>query len=121
MRANWWGLAGEWAYRRFGRLSKSELVSGIVGGQTNHFNVPFALTEEFVAVYRMHPLIPDDYSFRSARNGAGLEDLTFNKIAGPHVLDVVDKIKMSDMLYSFGIAHPGAHSIAQLSEVSTAL
>ena len=108
MRANWWGLAGEWAYRRFGRLSKSELISGIVGGRTDHFNVPYSLTEEFVAVYRMHPLIPDDYTFRSADGGPMREERPFNQIAGAHVLDLVDKIKMSDMLYSFGIAHPGA-------------
>jgi hypothetical protein len=108
MRANWWGLAGEWAYRRFGRLSRSELISGIVGGRTDHFNVPYALTEEFVAVYRMHPLIPDDYSFRSATNDASLEDRTFDKLAGPHAMDVIESMKMADMLYSFGIAHPGA-------------
>jgi hypothetical protein len=108
MRANWWGLAGEWAYRRFGRLSRNELISGIVGGPTNHFNVPYALTEEFVAVYRMHPLIPDDYSFRSAQNGALLQDRTFDKLAGPHALEIIDGIKMTDLLYSFGIAHPGA-------------
>ncbi|HET6893098.1 MAG TPA: peroxidase family protein [Pyrinomonadaceae bacterium] len=108
MRANWWGLAGEWAYRHFGRLTRNEIISGIVGGQTNHFSVPYSLTEEFVAVYRMHPLIPDDYTFRSAKSSAILKECAFNQIAGPHVLEVIDQIKMSDMVYSFGIAHPGA-------------
>ncbi|HEU5240137.1 MAG TPA: peroxidase family protein [Pyrinomonadaceae bacterium] len=108
MRANWWGLAGEWAYRHFGRLSRSEIVSGIVGGRTNHFGVPYALTEEFVAVYRMHPLIPDDYVFRSARDGAQLQERGFNQLAGPHVEEVVDQMRMADLIYSFGIAHPGA-------------
>ena len=28
--------------------------------------MPFSLTEEFVAVYRMHPLIPDSFDFRAA-------------------------------------------------------
>ena len=108
MRANWWGLAGEWAYRRFGRLSRNELISGIVGGGTDHFGVPFSLTEEFVAVYRMHPLIPDDYAFRSAENNTLIEERPFNQIAGKHVTEAVDQIKMTDLLYSFGIAHPGA-------------
>jgi hypothetical protein len=108
MRANWWGLAGEWAYRNFGRLSRSELISGIVGGGTDHFGVPFALTEEFVAVYRMHPLLPDDYTFRSADNGALLQERDFNQLAGRKVPEVIDQIKMADQLYSFGIAHPGA-------------
>jgi hypothetical protein len=108
MRANWWGLAGEWAYRRFGRLSRSELISGIIGGETNHFNVPYSLTEEFVAVYRMHPLIPDDYSFRSAANGSLIQEREFRQIAGPHTREVLEEIPMTDLLYSFGIAHPGA-------------
>jgi hypothetical protein len=108
MRANWWGLAGEWAYRHFGRLSTNELVSGIVGGKTDHFNVPYALTEEFVAVYRMHPLIPDDYSFRSATNGAFIGDRDFRQLAGLHMQPVLEEIKMDDIIYSFGIAHPGA-------------
>jgi hypothetical protein len=108
MRANWWGLAGEWAYRHFGRLNTSEIISGIVGGKTDHFGVPFALTEEFVAVYRMHPLIPDDYAFCSAGNGALVQERPFNRIAGNHVPEVIERIKMADLLYSFGTAHPGA-------------
>ena len=108
MRANWWGLAGEWAYRNFGRLSKSELVSGIVGGRTNHFGVPYALTEEFVAVYRMHPLIPDDYAFRSAKTDALIEERPFREITDKRIPELFDQIPMTDLLYSFGIAHPGA-------------
>jgi Animal haem peroxidase len=108
MRANWWGLAGEWAYRHFGRLTTSELMSGIVGGKTDHFGVPYAVTEEFVAVYRMHPLVPDDYALCSARSGALLQERPFNQIAGKHVPDVVEQFRMADLLYSFGTAHPGA-------------
>lgn len=108
MRANWWGLAGEWAYRNFGRLSRNELISGIIGGETNHFGVPYALTEEFVAVYRMHPLVPDDYVFRSVRNDAILQEREFTRIAGRQVQEVIEQIPMADILYSFGIAHPGA-------------
>lgn len=108
MRANWWGIAGEWAYRHFGRLSKNEIISGIIGGETDHFGVPYALTEEFVAVYRMHPLIPDDYAFRSAKNGSLLQERDFHHIAGQQVQEVIEQIPMTDILYSFGIAHPGA-------------
>ncbi len=60
MAANWWGLAGERFTRRFGRISRSEVLSGIPGSATHHHGVPYAMTEEFVAVYRMHPLMPDD-------------------------------------------------------------
>lgn len=108
MRANWWGLAGEWAYRHFGRLSKNEVISGIVGGRTDHFGVPYSLTEEFVAVYRMHPLVPDDYVFRSATNDTLLEERDFKAISDRRIPELFDQIPMADLLYSFGIAHPGA-------------
>jgi Animal haem peroxidase len=108
MRANWWGLAGEWAYRHFGRLSTNELVSGIVGGRTNHFGIPYSLTEEFVAVYRMHPLVPDDYSFRSARDHSLIAERGFREISDRFIPGLFEEIPMTDMLYSFGVAHPGA-------------
>ncbi len=71
MRANWWGLEGERLDKRFGRLTSNEVIRGIPGSPTNHHGVPYSLTEEFVAVYRMHPLIPDDFSFRSLEERRG--------------------------------------------------
>ena len=62
MRANWFGLAGERVRTLFGRLTDSEMLSGIPGSPTDHHAAPYSITEEFVAVYRMHPLIPDDCS-----------------------------------------------------------
>ena len=58
MRANWWGLAGERIHKLLGRISSSEVISGIPGSLQNHYKVPYSITEEFVAVYRMHPLVP---------------------------------------------------------------
>jgi hypothetical protein len=107
MRANWWGLAGERLHRAFGRLSGSEVVSGIVGAQTQHYGVPYALTEEFVAVYRMHPLVPDDYSIRSSADDERLMAATLRDLAGPGAVDVARKVSMADLMYSFGTEHPG--------------
>lgn len=107
LRANWWGLAGERLHHLFGRLSQDEVVSGIPGSHTNHYGIPYSLTEEFVAVYRMHPLVPDDYSFRSAADDAPIREATFREIAGPHTTQVMDDIPMTDLLYSFGTLHPG--------------
>jgi hypothetical protein len=108
MRANWWGLQGERLYRILGRISDSEVTSGIPGSPTNHHTAPYSLTEEFVAVYRMHPLIPDDYSFRSAADNRLIEERPFNLIADRHSQELLDKVSMTDALYSFGTAHPGA-------------
>jgi hypothetical protein len=107
MRANWWGLTGERLYRLFGRISGSEVISGIPGSKTDHHGVPFAITEEFVAVYRMHPLVPDHFAFRSADDDRLIDELTFRDIAGPGALQVAEKFSMTDLLYSFGTSHPG--------------
>lgn len=108
MRANWWGLAGERINRLLGRISDNEMVSGIVGGPTNHFNVPYSLTEEFVAVYRMHPLIPDDYAFHSIATDELLQERQFPQVDGREALEVMSSVSMDDLYYSLGIAHPGA-------------
>jgi hypothetical protein len=108
MRANWWGLMGEHLHRLLGRISQSEIISGIPGGPKNHFGVPYSLTEEFVAVYRMHPLIRDDLEFRSASNNTKLADIGFQDTAGAASNVVAEKYGMRDLLYSFGLMNPGA-------------
>ncbi len=108
MRANWWGLQGEHLSRLIGRLSDSEVISGIPGSKTEHFGVPYSITEEFVAVYRMHPLIPDEYTFRSLVDNGLLAALTFPEVADRHAREVLIKVPMADALYSFGTMHPGA-------------
>lgn len=66
MNANWWGIAGETLTKMVGRISKtSETISGIPGSGVNHFGIPYSLTEEFVSVYRMHPLIPGKHRWCS--------------------------------------------------------
>lgn len=108
MNANWWGLQGERLHRLFGRLSRGEVLSGIPGSEPDHHTAPFAMTEEFVAVYRMHPLVPDDYDFRSATNGAPIRQAEFPELVGKYALGLLHQISLTDLMYSFGIAHPGA-------------
>ena len=108
MGANWWGLAGKRIHQLFGRLSNSEVISGIPGSETDHYGVPYSLTEEFSIIYRMHPLIADNYTFRSAADDHLIAEYTFPEIAGPHAQEVAERIDLGDAIYSFGVAHPGA-------------
>jgi Animal haem peroxidase len=108
LRANWFGVAGEKIARSFGRISDSEVVSGIPGAETEHYGVPFSLTEEFTSVYRMHPLLPDDFDLRSVDGDRPLAQLRFPEMAGPHSRDVDARFALADVLYSFGTMHPGA-------------
>jgi hypothetical protein len=107
LRASWWGLAGERISRTFGRLSGNEVISGIPGTEPNHYGVPYALTEEFTAVYRMHPLVPDDWSLRALADDSSLGDYTLRDLSNPAAMAIFDKVSMTDMLYSFGTLHPG--------------
>ena len=108
LRANWWGILGERFDKRFGRRTKRELFHGIPGSPKQLFGVPYALTEEFVAVYRMHPLIPDDYTFRAVADDRVLRERTFDELNALHVRECLQQIPLADALYSFGVAHPGA-------------
>ncbi|HET7530145.1 MAG TPA: peroxidase family protein [Mycobacteriales bacterium] len=108
LRANWWGLAGERIRRRFGRISRSEVISGIPGSRPNHYGVPYSLTEEFTIVYRMHPLIPDDYELLSLRDGAVMATATFRDLAGQGARSTTADYDLADLYYSLGCAHPGA-------------
>jgi hypothetical protein len=108
LNANWWGLAGETVKKLVGRISDNEVISGIVGGRPDHFGVPFSLTEEFVSVYRMHPLIPDDYTFRSVASDDVLQESGFARVVQRSAMELMDQIDMRDLFYSFGVANPGA-------------
>jgi hypothetical protein len=108
LRTNWWGLLGEGFDKRFGRRTRSELIHGIPGSPKELHGVPYSLTEEFVAVYRMHPLIPDEFVFRSSRDHHILQGRTFPEVGATRVRECFEQVPLVDGLYSFGLANPGA-------------
>jgi Animal haem peroxidase len=108
MRANWFGLAGERVKELFGRFGPSEIVSGIPGSPTAHHAAPYSITEDFVTVYRMHPLVPDDYEFISL-DKAPHRHCAFDEIHGvANSRGVLKSVGAGNALYSLGVAHPGA-------------
>jgi hypothetical protein len=106
MHANWHGLVGDRFRRRFGRVGNGEVLSGIPGSPTDHDGVPFSLTEEFVAVYRMHPLLPDDYVL--APLGGEAETYAFDDIGSLRWRERVAQVGAAGALSSLGSAPPGA-------------
>src|SRR5262249_34237047 len=109
MNVNWWGLAGEGVKKAFGRISANEAFSGIPGSITNHHTGDFAFTEEFVSVYRMHPLMPDEFDLYAAGDGAPLHHFRLPvDFVGPDAgVRVLAYGTMADLFYSFGVCHPG--------------
>ena len=108
MRANWFGVAEERVHRLLGRISDSEVISGIPGSAVDHHSAPYAITEEFVAVYRMHPLVPDDVDLRSIARPDVVDRQEFLDLAGLRSRGVLERHGVADLLYSLGTAHPGA-------------
>ncbi|MHC9294892.1 peroxidase family protein [Mycobacterium sp. LTG2003] len=111
MRANWFGLLGERIGRIRRRPTRSALLHGIPGSRTRHHDVPYSLTEEFVAVYRMHPLIPDEFTFRSLQDDRITARYELPDLSVLNVRARLAETSMADLFYSFGRAHPGAISL----------
>lgn len=112
MSANWWGLMGEKLYKMLGRISNQETISGIPGSGADQDGAPYSLTEEFVSVYRMHPLIPDDIAFFDVRSGKHDSTLTMRDVAFERARTPMENgLTFSDVFYSFGVNYPGAITI----------
>ncbi|GKT46812.1 alpha-dioxygenase 1 [Colletotrichum spaethianum] len=119
MDANWWGLLGEKLWHVFGRAfdNKSTVISGIPGAGVNHDGAPYCLTEEFVSVYRLHPLIPDNIAFFNVKNGKHEGTLPIKDVAFESARKPMDPkadfkgglgLNIADAFYSFGVNYPGA-------------
>ena len=107
MNSNWYGVLPRWVRDRFGHVG-TEMIGGIVGSKQAHHAAPYSITEEFVSVYRLHPLLPDDYEIRDHRSGALVEEIDFEPIQGHGTRPKMDEYGLSNLYYSFGVANPGA-------------
>jgi hypothetical protein len=106
MRVNWRGVLGG-LQNIFGFLNDSELLGGIVGSSADHHSAPYSLTEEFVCVYRMHSLMPDEFTIRSIETGAQLAHYQLPEVSGRKTRAELEKFSLTDLFYSFGRMHPG--------------
>ena len=117
--ANWMGLLGHFCGEGFSRAVGhvwpnvlKDMVTGIPLSETDHHGAPYALTEEFTATYRLHPLIPEsvaviDFKTGLPRGSYDMEKIAFTEARQPFKAGAT----MEDAIYSFGISHPGAITI----------
>jgi Animal haem peroxidase len=108
MRASWWGALGEAYFKAFGRPAHDELLSGIPASPAEQYAAPYSITEEFTAVYRLHSLIPDDFSFRRRTDDKLLRACTFADLFAGGTTKIQHAIAFEDVLYSLGTSNPGA-------------
>jgi Animal haem peroxidase len=108
MKVSWWGLLGEWVATHIGRFHAWDMLGGVPGSATNHHAAPFAMTEEFVSVYRMHAfMLPDAFEIYSWQSERSIGALTLRDVLGPGARQSLDKVGMENLLYTFGRALPG--------------
>jgi hypothetical protein len=108
MSTNWWGIGGKQLHPVLSRASQDEIVHGIPGTAVEHHSAPYSLTEEFVSVYRMHPLIRDEYSFRRTADDQLIEQRSLDNVTDKKGNDLLQGAPLEDLLYSFGTLFPGA-------------
>ena len=108
MRASWWGALGEAYFKAFGRPAHDELLSGIPTSSAEQYAAPYAITEEFTAVYRLHSLIPDDYSFRHHSDDKLILACTFEQLLAGGTTKIHRQVPFEDVVYSLGTSYPGA-------------
>ena len=103
MNVNWSGLAGEERQESSTFLDERwRFLGGIVGSKADHHAAPYSLTEEFVAVYRMHPLMPDDFVLSLARNRSLAGNADACRDSGRRTPAIAERVTMPDLFYSFG-------------------
>ena len=108
MNTNWSGVLGQNLKDLIGRIGDSEIFSGIMGSPQEHHGARFQLTEEFVSVYRMHPLIPDDWKLYEHESGRLVEEREFVELQGADTRSFMDGFDIPDLIYSLGVENPGA-------------
>jgi Animal haem peroxidase/Catalase len=109
LKSNWYGPPANDLRMRFGVWAvDAHATTGIPKTRPDHHGAPYCLTEDFATVYRLHPLLPDDYVYYDYRTGEKLGEKTFLDIQGAKADDELRSLRLHNLLYSFGIAHPGA-------------
>ena len=107
----WTGILPE-GWRPLAHRLGDEVLTGIPGSRLDHDGSPYALTEEFVAVYRMHQLIPDTVRFRRLRDGAVTEECPIAELTVEHGDAKRPRAKLggldlADAFFSFATELPG--------------
>ena len=118
MNANWYGLNKYLKPKlvtlpSYVPLPERHVIFGMRGGprelhqdpQTGQ-DVPFALSEEFVSVYRMHTLLPDTIEVVSPR-GQRLADVQLKDSRNADARALTEQHGLETLLFSFGVGNPG--------------
>lgn len=114
LNANWYGLFTYFRKRtrpnQRKTLSRANIqhaeLGGVVGNPVNNHGVPFAFSEEFVEVYRMHCLFPDDLRIRTLDGDLDFHmDIQVTRDAGARWL--LEHFATADLVHALATQNPG--------------
>jgi hypothetical protein len=92
-----------------GNSAFDHAFSGIVGSTApNNYGVPFTLTEEFVSVYRMHPLMRDDVQVYDVGSSQLSRSIPLQNTRDRDAEHLLNDERPERLWYSFGITNPGS-------------
>jgi len=113
LNANWYGLATYLFSPPGKRKTISRLnirhpeVGGVVGNPLDRHGSAYGLTEEFVEVYRLHSLLPENLMLRSHETGEVFRQISVAETRQGGSVKLTGSVSMQDLFYSFGNQHPG--------------
>ncbi|HYZ72565.1 MAG TPA: peroxidase family protein [Chthoniobacterales bacterium] len=112
LNANWFGLlTNMWEYGD-DRKTLSEIkiknpeMGGVVGNPINKHGSPYGLTEEFVEVYRLHSLLPENLQLQKI-GSAEKEEIPLPETRQAGSAKLTQRFTVGDILYSLGKQQPG--------------
>lgn len=121
MHGNWFGVLPQFIQDMLPPGYSNAVITGIVGGPIDIAGVDFTFTEEFVAVYRMHSLLPETLKIMDFKTGVlkreyTLEQATFNGSG-----KIQDTENFLDILTGMGASVPGALTVNNYPSLLTKL
>ncbi len=92
-----------------GASSIDHALAGVVGAaEPKNHGVAYSLTEEFVAVYRMHPLLPDNFQVFDVGSGIPSSVIALEDTRDGDAETMLADETGERLWYSMGITHPGS-------------
>jgi len=113
LNANWYGMLTNLFHKGTHRKTVAEInvcnpeLGGVVGNPINKHNVPYALTQEFVEVYRLHSLLPEKLYIKSVNNKNAVTEVPFVETRQAASPKISKRFSFADLFYSFGNQQPG--------------
>lgn len=113
LHANWYGLLTNVLRAPHKRKTVADInvrnpeLGGVVGNPIEKHGEPYALTEEFVEVYRLHSLLPESLRLRRVSGDRDATEVYLPETRQAGSRKLSQRYSMADLFQSFGTQHPG--------------